>query len=130
MLLVVDTNIIVSAIKTKDENSMSLRLMQEIMTGKHTMCVSDEILDEYEDVLHRSSLQLSAHKVDRFLAWIRLNSCVINPRPTTQKEVEMRGDETDRKFFDVAKCLNAKLVTKNYRHYPVHELITIVDEFF
>ena len=33
MLLVVDTNIIVSALKTKDKKSMSLRLMKEIMIG-------------------------------------------------------------------------------------------------
>ena len=130
MLLVVDTNVIVSALKTKDERSKSLRLMKEIMAGKHIMCVSDDILNEYEDVLHREYLQLSAHKVDKFLAWIRLNSYSINPQPTTSRVVEMRGDETDRKFFDVARCLNVKLVTKNYRHYPVHELVTLINEFY
>lgn len=32
-------------------------------------------------------------------------------------------DESDRKFFDVAKCLHAKLVTGNFKHYPVHSRV-------
>ena len=94
------------------------------------MCVSASILEEYEDVLHRDYLGLPDEKVDWFLSWIRLNSYIIEPLPTNQHEVQMRGDETDRKFFDLARCLNARLVTKNYRHYPIHELVTIVDDFY
>ncbi len=37
MLLVVDTNIIVNAIKTNNENSKSRMLMRDKMTGKHIM---------------------------------------------------------------------------------------------
>ena len=130
MLLVVDTNIIVSGLMSKNEGSMSVRLMREIMNGTHKMCVSSAILEEYEDVLHRDYLGLPTIKVDRFLSWIRLNSYIIEPLPTSQYEVQMRGDDTDRIFFDLARCLNVRLVTKNYRHYPVHELVTLIDELY
>lgn len=40
------------------------------------------------------------------------------------------GDEDDRVFFDVARCLNVKLVTRNLSHYPVHELRTSIDELY
>lgn len=129
MLLVVDTNIIVNAIKTNNENSKSRMLMRDIMTGKHTMCVSQAIMDEYDDVLHRPRLNLNQMLVDKFLAVIRLISFWIEPLPTTQHEVEMY-DEDDRIFFDVARCLNVKLVTRNYKDYPVHELITLIDEMY
>lgn len=39
-------------------------------------------------------------------------------------------DEDDRIFFDVAKCVGAKLITRNYTDYPVHELITLIDEMY
>ena len=129
MLLVVDTNIIVNAIKTNNEESKSRKLLRDIMIGKHVMCVSPAIMDEYEDVLHRPQLKLNQILVDKFLAVIKLMSFWIEPLPTTQDSVEMR-DEDDRVFYDVAKCLNVKLVTRNYKDYPVHELITLIDELY
>ena len=39
-------------------------------------------------------------------------------------------DEDDRKFFDVARCLNVKLVTRNEKDYPVYELITDIEELY
>ena len=39
-------------------------------------------------------------------------------------------DEDDRIFFDVARCLNVRLVTRNYRDYPIDELITLIDELY
>ncbi|MCR5509465.1 MAG: hypothetical protein K6F54_00705 [Lachnospiraceae bacterium] len=86
-------------------------------------------MDEYEDVLHRPELGLNPVLVDRFLAVIRIQGFQIDPLPTSQTLVEM-NDEDDRAFFDVAKCLNVKLVTRNYKDYPVHELITLIDELY
>ena len=129
MLLVIDTNIIVNAIKSPNPQAKSVMLLRDVFCGIHKMCISTKIIEEYEDVLKRAELQLSPQKVDRFLAWIKLNAFWIEPRPTTKDQVSMR-DEDDRIFFDVAKCLNAKLVTRNYKDYPVHELITLIDEIY
>ena len=129
MLLVIDTNIIVNAIKSGDKQSKSYQLMRDVMIGKHTMCISLAIMDEYEDVLHRPQLKLNRKLVDMFLAVIRLQSVWIEPLPTVPEKIEMR-DEDDSIFFDVAKCLNIKLVTRNFKDYPVHELITSIDELY
>lgn len=137
MLLVIDTNIIVSAIKSgikRDQNgnyvyTKAYRLMADVFNGKHRMVVSKEIIAEYEDVLHRTRLQLDPIKVEKFLAFIKFTAIWIEPLPTTQAQVTMI-DEDDRAFFDVAKCLNIKLITDNLKHYPVHELRTKLDELY
>lgn len=128
MLLVIDTNIIVNAIKG-GTGSKSYQLMRDVFLGKHIMCVSDAILEEYDDVLHRKQLMLDKRLVDAFMSVVRLYSYRIEPLPTDQFHVEMK-DEDDRMFFDVAKCLNVKLVTRNYKDYPVHELVTLIDELY
>ncbi len=137
MLLVVDTNILVNAIKSpgiKNTDgsiipSKSQRLFIDILDGKHKLCVSSDIMAEYEDVLNRPQLNLSPVLVAKFLSIIRLKALWIEPLPTNAEEVEM-GDEDDRVFFDVARCLNVKLVTRNLSHYPVHELRTSIDELY
>ncbi len=130
MLLVVDTNIIVNYLKSKSEKALSICLMEDIFAKKHIMCVSSAIMREYEEVLHRDYLKLPKSGVDWLLSWIRQNSVFIEPLPTTPRTVEMRHDETDRVFFDVAKCLNVKLITRNRKHYPIHELITDIEELY
>ena len=109
--------------------SKAYRLMADVFLGKHKMVVSEKIIAEYEDVLHRQYLKLDLIKVDKFLAFIKLNSIWIEPLPTKQSQIFM-PDEDDRIFFDVAKCLNIRLVTGNLKHYPVHELRTKIDELY
>ena len=128
-LIVIDTNIIVNALKSRKEGTKSRQLIRDTMMGSYTMCVSSAILSEYDDVLHRSELSIKKENADWSLSWIRLNAFRIEPKETTEDEVEMR-DEKDRPFFDVAKCLNAKLITRNYKDFPVHELVTLIDDIY
>lgn len=137
MLIVIDTNIIVNAIKGSnalDENgdlimTKSRRLITDVLNGKHTLFVSSAIMKEYEDVLSRPHLKLNSVLVEKFLAVIKVKAIWIEPLPTTQSEVEM-NDEDDRIFFDLAKCVKAKLVTRNLKHFPVHDLRTSIDELY
>ena len=129
MLLVVDTNIIVNALLSRNEGAKSLKLMDDIYNGVHRMCVSSAIMDEYRDVLSRPQFHIPPEICDELIRWIDDNALHIEPLPTTQHEVEM-NDEDDRVFFDTAKCVHARLVTRNYKHYPVHELVTLIDELY
>lgn len=129
MLLVIDTNILVNALMSSNENSKAMQLLDDVFAGKHTMVVSSMIMEEYADVLNRPHLGIPKEEVVYLLEWIDKFAIHIEPLPTTQWEVEMR-DEDDRVFFDTAKCLNARLVTRNYKHYPVHELVTLIDELY
>ena len=125
MLIVLDTNILVSALLTP--NGKAYKLLTQVLQGKYKVCLSSGIMDEYRDVLHRDRLGLNKYQVNYLLSWLSLNSFWIEPKATDASRFVMK-DETDRKFFDVAKCLNAKLVTGNIKHYPVHELVTSLDE--
>ena len=128
--IVIDTNILVNAFrKDSDAHAKAYRLIADVYRGKYLVYVSDEIVDEYIEVLHRKRLRISPFRRFMWLLWIKRNGMFIEPKPTTQDEVEMR-DEDDRIFFDVAKCVGAKLVTRNYKHFPVHELVTLIDELY
>ncbi len=133
MLLVIDTNIIVNAIKGHNDDgknpSKAQRLIKDVLSGKHRMVVSSAIISEYEDVLRRPELGLNPVLVEKFLAVIKVLSLWIEPLPTSNEEIEMI-DEDDRIFFDVAKCLKVRLVTRNLKHYPIHELRTSLDELY
>lgn len=60
----------------------------------------------------------------KFLSWFRHNAIWIEPKPTINKIL----DEKDRIFYDTARCSGSKLVTGNFRHYPVEENITALWE--
>lgn len=137
MLLVIDTNIIVSAIKTpvrydslgNKVYSKPQKLMYDVLDGNHKMVVSKAVIEEYEDVLHRPELKLNVLLVEKFLAIIKISSLWIEPLPTNNSQVKMI-DEDDRIFFDLARCLKIKLITDNIKHYPVHELRCTLDELY
>lgn len=125
MLIVLDTNIIVSALKTP--NGKAYALLEQVLSEKHKVCISSDIMAEYKDVLNRDKLGLNRYLVEYLLSWFVIHGLWIEPLPSSQDKVPM-NDESDRKFYDVAKCLRAKLVTGNFKHYPVDELITSLDE--
>ncbi len=128
--LVIDTNILVSAIRRQvHKNARTNRLLQDIFHGKYDIYVSSVIIKEYKDVLYRPQVLAKMFYRWYWFRWIKKHAIYIEPKPSTQEQVEMR-DETDRAFFDLAKCVNAKLVTRNYKHYPVHELVTLIEELY
>ncbi len=109
MLLVVDTNIIVSAIKSPskyDDNGNRIltkpqMLIRDILEGKHTIVVSKAIMKEYEDVLHRPLLALKAEPTPRFLhcVTIRKESMNTNCCPFHAKCVAHMGTRTARRPY-------------------------------
>ena len=127
MLVVVDTNILVSALKTS--GGKAYLLIEQILSGKIKICISSDIMAEYKDVLYRDKLGLDKHFVDYLLSWFVIHGLWIEPLPSSAERFPM-VDESDRKFFDVAKCLRANLVTGNFKHYPVDELVTSLNELF
>ena len=129
MLLVIDTNIIINTLLSHSDDSKSMQLLDDIFNKTHRICVSSEIMDEYREVMSRPKFRIPKETIEELMQWIDENSIHIEPRPSDQNTVKMRHED-DRKFFDVAKCMGAKLVTRNYKHYPVHELVTLIDELY
>ena len=130
VLLVIDTNIVVNALSRRSHlNSKAQRLIHDIYRGKHEVFVSDAIVEEYADVLSRPQMKVGVINRTMWLLWIRLFAIHIEPNPSAPDRIKMK-DESDRIFFDVARCAGAKLVTRNLKHYPVDELRTSIDELY
>ena len=122
MRMVIDTNIIVSALLSP--NGAAYQILSDVLGGKYEVFVSQEIFQEYADVLRREKFGFNEDIIDYLLDWFRNNA---NWVEVTKSDIRM-PDEKDRVFFDVAKCCRARLLTGNIKHYPVDELVTALDE--
>ncbi len=118
MRIVVDTNIIVSALLSED--GTAFQVLSDVLDGKYEVFVSKEIYDEYDDVLHRDRFGFDEETIQFILEWFCKNAVWIE---ANKSDVPM-PDEKDRVFYDVARCCKAKLLTGNNKHYPVDELVT------
>lgn len=122
MQLVIDTNIIVSALLSED--SKAFKVLSDALDGKYTVLISEEIFQEYQDVLHRDKFGFDEEIINFLLAWFRKNAIWIE---VSKSNISMK-DEKDRVFYDLAKSCKARLVTGNIKHYPVDELVTALWE--
>ena len=122
MRLVIDTNIIVSALLSPE--GTAFQILSDVLDGKYEVIISTEIYEEYDEVLRRPKFNFDKDIVDYLLSWFRRNAIWIE---VTKSDIEM-PDEKDRSFFDVAKCCKARLLTGNNKHYPVDELVTALWE--
>ncbi|MCM1267829.1 MAG: putative toxin-antitoxin system toxin component, PIN family [Bacteroidales bacterium] len=122
MNLVLDTNIIVSALLSPDGSAF--HLLSDVFDNKHTVFIDPEVYREYQDVLHREKFGFDEEIVTYILEWFKIHAIWVE---VTKSTVPM-PDEKDRAFYDIAKCCHAKLVTGNIRHYPVDEFVTPLRE--
>jgi putative PIN family toxin of toxin-antitoxin system len=115
--VVLDTNILVSALWTPVGNPSTI--VSLVLSDKIMACFDYRILNEYRTVLIRPKFGFSRSQVDALLAEITNRGLTITVTPSTISI----PDETDRKFFDVAKACEACLITGNIKHYPKDPLV-------
>ena len=121
--VVLDTNIIVSAMISSTGNPAKVYRM--FLNGMLTLVYSEDILTEYQDVLYRPRLHIPTEEAGKVLTAVNHYGMLSTPAPST---VSM-PDESDRKFYDAAKCAEASLITGNTRHYPREPFIITPAEF-
>ena len=126
---VIDTNVIVSSLLTRNHDSATARVMDAVYEGKVLPLVCDEILGEYEDVLHRAQLKLDPEKCDYILSLIRDQAVPMHPVHTDAS----MPDEDDRIFFEIALAgqdvFDSRLVTGNLKDYPKADFVVSPSEF-
>ena len=126
---VIDTNVIVASLLTRNHDSATARVMNAVYEGKVIPLVCDEILGEYEDVLHRVQLKLDPAKCDYILSLIRDQAEPMHPVHTDAS----MPDEDDRVFFEVALAgqdvFDSRLVTGNLKDYPKADFVISPSEF-
>lgn len=112
---VIDTNVIVSAYITKNLQASTSRVWAAVLQGKIIPLYSDEIIDEYIEVLHRRKFDIPEHLIKWAIDRVLMNGIHGERIPT----VEHFPDPKDIVFYEVAMSKeDAYLVTGNKKHFP------------
>jgi putative PIN family toxin of toxin-antitoxin system len=118
MRVVLDTNVLVSGIKT--EQGASAAVLNHALSGAVQWCVTDLILSEYREVLSRPKFKFSKLELDRVFKALKLLQeigIVIAVQPDFTLEVSPH--EPDNRFLECADAAAADyLITGNKRHFP------------
>ena len=123
MKVVIDTNVIVSALLSSQGNPATI--LEMFFNEKMQTYYSANILVEYEDVLFRPALSIKPEKAKMFFQILRDTGTLIEP---TASNIPL-PDEDDRIFYDTAMQSEAILITGNSKHYPVEDFILTPSEF-
>jgi putative PIN family toxin of toxin-antitoxin system len=120
MRVALDTNVVVSAFLSPTGKPAAILRM--VLQNDLEICFDTAILTEYEQVLCRSKFagKISRPAIQRFFEIIYNLGVMINSTPSRASV----PDESDRKFYDVAKAAGAVLITGNRKHYPDEPFIT------
>ena len=125
MNIVLDTNILVSAMWSPEGNAA--RIIEAILANRFILCYDRQIAEEYNKVLRYPKLKFKEDDIVAFLEPVLDYGLGITDYPRT--DIVFDRDETDRKFFEVAKYCNALLVTGNLKHYPNDPIVMTMADF-
>ena len=115
--VIFDTNVIVSMLLSSDINSYPMQLMNYIYDGIITPVFSNEILNEYKEVLSRDKFPFTKKMVGDLINYIKKLGINIEPQ---KLEIEFE-DYDDLVFYEVLMTKDKhekKLVTGNIKHFP------------
>ena len=121
--VVLDTNVLVSALWSKQGNPY--RILELFFEGEIELYYNTEIIEEYNEVLHRDKLGFSEEKVLGLLSEIIENGINVDAPVSSIPFI----DEDDRKNYDTAIASGSVLVTGNKKHYPDEPIILSPSEF-
>lgn len=125
MNIVLDTNVLVSALWSAD--SKPAGIVNSVLGRKNTICCDYRIISEYYTVLRRPKFGFAEWDIQNLLGFITSNglSVIADPLPHISF-----ADESDKKFYEVAKFCHAPLITGNIKHYPQDNCIITVADFY
>lgn len=123
MLVVIDTNILVSALWSK--NGAPARAVGLVLSGQITPCYDHRIMLEYRQVLQRPKFRFRPAEINALLDWFKQSGRSVVPASLDVTFV----DEADRKFYEVAKYCGAVLITGNLKHFPNDDEVMSVSDF-
>lgn len=112
---VIDTNVLVAAVKTTKPDSSTSQVLSLVFTGVIKPLVSEEILSEYNDILNLPVLDLNPEKVADVLEKFREDGLY----PGRTQSNEIFPDETDRIFYEISLSVeDSHVVMNNVKHFP------------
>ncbi len=126
--VVIDTNVLVSALITRNESSPTVQILRFLATGNIVPVYSDEIVKEYNEVLRRAKFKLPESIIINLLKDIMDNGLKVTE---LAKVTETMPDPKDVVFYAVtlsAQDKDAFLVTGNGKHFPEKPFVVTPSE--
>ena len=112
MRIVLDTNCLLASLSKRGAYFNVWRGLQE---GKYTLCVSNEILEEYEEIIAQKTTPVIASNVIQTL----LNAPSVELIDAFFRFELIQKAPDDNKFIDCAIAGNATYVVSNDAHFDI-----------
>lgn len=94
-------------------------LLDYVLDGRIVLLYNDEIIKEYDEVLHRDKFDFSDERIQAVIELVKMGLCLDR---TFSNEVF--PDSDDRVFYEVALSKDSSyVVTGNLRHFPQSPLV-------
>ena len=123
---VIDTNVLVSALITKNPEAATTKVVRLLLEQDFVPLYDADIIAEYEDVLHRSKFPILKETADALISFI-IEYGIEASRGNFE---ESMPDEDDRVFYEVSLSQeNSFLVTGNLKHYPASPRVITPAQF-
>lgn len=126
-LVVIDTNVLISALLSKHGDAATVQVLNAVFDGTIIPVFNDEILAEYDNVLHRPKFKFSDTNIQLLLDTIKTYGVFAKQLITN----EILPDPKDLVFYEVVMAKqdeNAYLVTGNSKHFPKKPFIVTPNE--
>ena len=112
MRIVLDTNCLIQSISPR---SRYYAVWESLVDGKNTLCVTNEIITEYLEILQRLTDYDTAETIIKTIVNSRFVEFII---PFYRFEL-ITQDPDDNKFVDCAIAANARYIVTNDHHFDV-----------
>ena len=112
--IVLDTNCLIASLS---RTSDSYDVWRGLYEGKYILCVSNEILAEYQEIVAQKTTPQIAEKVIQYL----INSEHVELINTYYMFELISADRDDNKFVDCAIAANATYIVTDDKHYKLLE---------
>ena len=122
---VIDTNVLVSAFITKNPDSPTAKVWSALLNFDIIPMYSEEIIEEYTDVLHRKKFNIPEQLIKDAINHILVNGV----RGERVLSDDFFPDPEDVVFYEVAMSKDdAYLVTGNTKHFPKKPIVVTPSE--
>ncbi len=108
--IVLDTNCLLASLSSKSEN---FRVWKDFQKGKYTLCVSNEILEEYQEIIAQKTTPSIAQNVVRAI----VESENVEFIDSHFHVYAIFADPDDNKFVDCAFAANAAFIVSEDSHF-------------
>jgi putative PIN family toxin of toxin-antitoxin system len=116
-LAVIDTNILVSYLLTKNRDSSVVKIIELVKEGIIVPLIQKDIIEEYNTVLRRRKFNISEQTVCDLVGFITDMGIMCDRKESN----ETFPDQDDIVFYEVSMSVDGSyLITGNLKHFPTN----------